>query len=160
MKRTIVPAALVILLATTMAGLVSALPGQPAFTPQIYADGEAWGTKVTTVLPDPMGMNMASFDKLFVIINSNNPDGQMPVGEAAPGNPDYNGGRWYTHTVEWTEAGFEYHGIVPVLMSYDDVMLHEGMGHLVITPGTPGPPPPPFFSCPLLPVKGMGAVTR
>lgn len=91
-----------------------------------------------------------------MITNSNNPDPQLPVGEAGPGNPDYNGGRWYTHTVEWTPEGFAARGTVPILMSHDDIMLHAGLDHLEITPGTPGPPPPPFFSCPLLPVKEMG----
>jgi hypothetical protein len=130
-----------------------ALPGKPDFMPHIYADGMAWGTKVTAELPGIMGGNEESFDKLFVVVNSNNPGDQYPVGEAAPGNPDYNGGRWWTHTVEWTPEGFSYHGTVPILMSYDDIMMYEGMGHLTITEGTPGPPPPPFFSCPLLPVK-------
>jgi hypothetical protein len=27
------------------------------------------------------------------------------------------------------------HGIVRVLTSYDDIMDHEGLGHIVITPG-------------------------
>jgi len=75
------------------------------------------------------------------------------VRRAAPGDPAYSGARWWTHTVERTADGFAYHGTVPILMSYDDIMLHEGMGHLMITEGTPGPPPPAFFSCPLLPVK-------
>lgn len=153
MGRATVAAAI---LALTIAfGSAAAMPGKPDFGPHIYADGVAWGTKVTTELPEPAGTNMQSFDKLFVITNSNNPGDQLPVGEAGPGNPDYNGGRWYTHTVMWTEAGFAAHGTVPILMSYDDIMLHYSMGHLEITAGTPGPPPPPFFSCPLLPVKDM-----
>jgi hypothetical protein len=130
-----------------------AMPGKPDFAPHIYADGVPWGTKVTTLLPGPRGMNYDSFDKLYVITNSNNPGDQLPVGEAAPGNPAYNGGRWWTHTVEWTSEGFSYHDTVPLLMSYDDIMLHAEMGHLTIAEGTPGPPPPPFFSCPLLLVK-------
>jgi hypothetical protein len=134
-------------------GVVYALPGKPDFTAHIYADGVAWGTKVTAVLPDANDHNMQSFDKLFVITNSNNPGEQLPVGEAAPGNPMYNGGRWYTQTVMWTQAGFDYHGIVPILKSYDDIMLHEGLGHLTITPGSPPGGPPEFFLCPLLPVK-------
>jgi hypothetical protein len=153
MRRTIAAAVFLILLIAF--GTAAAMPGKPDFGPRIYADGEAWGTKVTTVLPEPMGGQHHSFDKLFVIVNSNNSDPQLPVGEAAPGNPDYSGGRWYTHTVEWTPEGFAHHGTVPILMSYDDIMLHAGLGHLEITPGSPGPPPPPFFSCPLLPVKGM-----
>ena len=73
-----------------------------------------------TALPAPNAHNMRSFDKLFMITNSNNPAGQLPVSEAAPGNPDYNGGRWWAQTVEWTEAGFLAHpGYVPVLTSYE-----------------------------------------
>ncbi len=130
-----------------------AAPGQPNFGPSVYADGDTWGTKGTTALPAPTS-NEHSFDALFVIVNSNSPDGQLPVAEAAPGR-DYNGGRWATKTVEWTESGFAAHGTVPVLTSYEDVMLHAGLGHLTITDGSPGGPgaPPDYFQCPLLPVK-------
>ncbi|MCI0709926.1 MAG: hypothetical protein L0154_07160, partial [Chloroflexi bacterium] len=93
------------------------------------------------------------YDKLFVIVNSNNPEDQLPVAEAAPGNPDYNGGRWFTHTVEWTASGFADHGTVPILMSYDDILFHESLGHLEITPGSPDSDTPDYFLCPLLPVK-------
>jgi len=80
--------------------------------------------------------------------------GQLPVAEAAPGNPDYNGGRWFTHTVEWTQDGFDAHGTVPVLTSYEELVIHYILGHLEITQGPPdGGPPPPYFECPLLPVK-------
>jgi hypothetical protein len=137
--------------------LVIAIPafaatGQPNFGPALYADDEVWGTKDAALLPIVNDNNEQSFDKLFVIVNSNNPMGQLPVAEAAPGNPAYNGGRWYTHTVEWTQSGFDAHGTVPVLTSYDDVMLHYSLGHLDITAGSPGGPPD-FFECPLLPVK-------
>ncbi len=133
--------------------IAQAAPGAPNFGPALYADGEVWGTKGTTALPAPNGHNNQSFDKLFVITNSNNPDGQLPVAEAAPGNPDYNGGRWFTHTVEWTQAGFDAHGTVPVLTSYAEVMIHYNLGHLTITEGTFEGGPPPYFQCPLLPVK-------
>jgi hypothetical protein len=55
----------------------------------------------------------------------------------------------------WTPAGFDAHGTVPVLKSYEDVMLHAGLGHLEIMPGSPGGDnaPPDYFECPLLPVK-------
>ena len=153
MSRTIAVLTTLIVTAALLSAPAAAMPGKPSFAPNIYADGQAWGTKVTTLLPEPMGMNYDSFDKLFVITNSNNPGTQLPVGEAGPGNPNYNGGRWWTHTVEWTAEGFEYHGTVPILMSYEDIMMHADLGHLTITEGTPGPPPPAFFSCPLLPVK-------
>ena len=131
----------------------SANPGQPNFSPSVYGDGEVWGTKGAAALPAPNDNNMQSFDKLLVITNSNNPAGQLPVAEAAPGNPMYNGGRWYTHTVMWTDAGFAAHGTVPLLTSYADVMFHYSLGHLSITPGTFAGGPPAFFECPLLPVK-------
>ncbi|MDX1811682.1 MAG: hypothetical protein R3240_07040 [Gammaproteobacteria bacterium] len=130
-----------------------AMKGQPNFSAAIYADGEEYGTKVTTVLPAPNENNLQSFDKLFVITNSNNPEGQLPVSEAAPGNPNYNGGRWFTHTVEWTNEGFLAHGIVPVLKSMEDIHYHHSMGHLVVTPGSFPGGPPVYFQCPLLPTK-------
>ena len=125
----------------------------PNFSERVYGDGVAWGTKGTTALPAPNAHNRQAFDALYVITNSNNPQGQLPVSEAAPGNPAYNGGRWFTHTVEWTAEGFMAHGIVPVLMSYDDIQLHHSLGHLVITPGSFPDGPPVYFQCPLLPVK-------
>jgi hypothetical protein len=114
----------------------------------LYGDGEVWGTKGTTSLPAPNHANAQSFDKLYVITNFNDPNAiQLPVSEAAPGNPDYNGGRWYRHDVTWTEAGFlAYGGYAPVLKSGDDVVYNEEMGYLTITPVEV------FFQCPLLPV--------
>lgn len=81
------------------------------------------------------------------VVNSNNPDGQLPVAEAAPGNPLYNGERWFTHEVTWTQAGFDAYGTVPVLMTYMDIMIHYDLGHLEIMPGSPGEPgvPPDYF---------------
>ncbi len=117
----------------------------PNFGPGLYADGVTWGTKGTTTLPAPSDNNEQSFDKLFVIVNG--VDGQLPVGEAAPGNRMYNGGRWATYTVTWTVPAHA------LLMSYDDVMFHAGLGHLEITAGSPEGGPPAYFQCPLLPVK-------
>jgi hypothetical protein len=130
----------------------TAMAQAPNFGPGVYADGKAWGTKGTTTLPGPNGHNNQSFDKLFVITNG--AMGQLPVGEAAPGNPMYNGGRWWTFTAMWTEDGMEYYGSsLPVIMSYDDLMDEVDMGYMDTWEGTPGPPPPAYFQCPLLPVK-------
>ena len=151
MSKRILLSALVTLLA-----LVFALPASaaaPNFTPSVYGDGKAWGTKGVAALPAPNDNNLQSYDKLFVITNSNNPAGQLPVAEAAPGNPNYNGGRWFTQTVMWTAKGFADHGgTVPVLTSYDEIMVHYDLGHLTIVAGSPGGPPD-YFECPLLPVK-------
>lgn len=141
----------VLALVLSVTGFVWANPGAPNFGPALYGDGEVWGTKGAAALPAPNGKNGQSFDKLFVIVNG--APGQMPVAEAAPGNPAYNGGRWFTHTVMWTEDGFNAHSIVPVLKSYDDIMLHYGLGHLDIVEGSFPDGPPNYFLCPLLPVK-------
>lgn len=143
----------VLLTALLLGAAAHADPGQPNFMPSVWGDGQVWGTKGTTTLPAPTPANRQSFDALYVVTNSNNPQGQLPVSEAAPGNPDYNGGRWFTHTVEWTEAGFLAHGTVPILKSLVDIRHHEALGHLVITPGSFPGGPAVYFQCPLLPVK-------
>lgn len=124
---------------------------QPNFSPAVYGDGQVWGTKGTADLPAPTAHNEQSFDKLFVFVNG--AAGQLPVSEAAPGNPDYNGGRWFTHTVMWTEEGMNAHDPLPVLMSYDEILFHQSLGHLAIAPGSPDGGPREYFQCPLLPVK-------
>jgi hypothetical protein len=147
------PSSIAITLALTVAavGLASANPGAPNFGPAIYADGEVWGTKAVTELPAPNENNLQSFDKLFIVVNG--AAGQLPVGEAAPGNPAYNAGRWFAHTVMWTDEGMAAHDPLPVLMSYADIQLHAGLGHLAIAAGPPDGGPPPYFGCPLLPVR-------
>ncbi len=135
-----------------LANGAQAAPGQPDFSAALYGDGEVWGTKATTELPAPNENNTQSFDKLFVILNG--AAGQLPVSEAAPGNPNYNGGRWFTHTTIWTEEGMQAHNNdVPVLRSYAEIMEHYLLGHLAITPGSFMGGPPTYFQCPLLPVK-------
>ncbi len=145
--------ALAILVISVLAS-PAALADAPNFSPALYADGKEFGTKGVTTLPAPLEHNRQSFDVLYVITNSNHPEGQLPVAEAAPGNGYYNGGRWFTHTAEWTADGFVAHGgIVPVIKSQDDVMYHANMGHVVVTPGSFPGGPPVYFECPLLPVK-------
>ena len=132
-------------------GSAAALPGKPNFSPAIYADGETWGTKGAAPLPAPTDRTRQAYDALYVVTNG--ADGQLPVGEAAPGNPAFNGGRWFTHTATWTAEGFADHGTVPLLTSQEDVDLHESLGHLDVSPGSPPGGPPAYFECPLLPVK-------
>jgi hypothetical protein len=147
LSLTLVIAALALLIAVP----VYALPGKPDFGPHIYADGEAWGTKATAVFKEPKGNSEEkSFDALYVFTNG--PEGQLLVGEAAPGNPDYNGGRWQTMGATWTAAGMAAHDPLPILMSEEEIMVHYGLGHLDITDGSPDFHPD-YFECPLLPVK-------
>jgi len=130
-----------------MASLANA--AQPNFMPALYGDGQVWGTKGTTSLPEPTADNLQSFDKLYVITNFNDPNAtQLPVSEAAPGNPNYNGGRWSLQFVTWTAAGFmAYGGYAPVLKSGEEVTYNAQMGYLEIVSAST------YFQCPLLPVK-------
>jgi len=116
------------LLLTTVIGFSSgaAWAKAPTFSPAIWGDGELWATKGVASLPPPNQSNVQSYDRLFVVTNSNNPMGQLPVSEAAPRNFNFNGGRWFAHTVEWTQAGFNALGTVPVLKSYDDIAKLSG----------------------------------
>ncbi len=119
-----------------------------------WADGIMWGSVVTPAIL-PSNAPLSSFDKFFVTTNSNNPMGQLPVADAGPGNPVYNGGRWATFTVTWTPAGFAAHGgTVPVLTSLADIMFHQGLGHLTVVQGSPAGGPPAYFECPLIPISG------
>lgn len=137
----------------TMVLTASANKGKPSFEPGLWADGQTWGSKGTTALPAPTEKNIHSYDPLFVIINSNNPDGQLPVAEAAPGNPAFNGGRWITYTAWWTDDGFDEFGEVPVVTSYAELMEYYDDGYLDFEMGSPAGGPPDYFQCPLLPVK-------
>ena len=116
--------------------------GPPAFAPAIYADGAVWGTKAVALLRAPNGHNDQSFDALYVVTNG--VVGQLPVAEAGPGNPDYNGGRWFTHTITWKMGATRV-----ALTSYQDIQTHAA--ELMITSGSPMGGPPPYFVCPLLP---------
>ena len=160
------------ILGLASSGSATADPGKPDFSPRVWGDGEEWGTKVTGTFEEPEKKH--NLDKLFVLTTDHQhppdhehhaghhphplPDGQLPVSEAAPGNPTYNGGRWWTHTATWTHQGIHDHGgSVPLLTRYgpaDDsssILFHQNLGHIEITEGADGTPD--FFRCPLLPVK-------
>jgi hypothetical protein len=140
----------------------TAAPGKPDFSPRVWGDGEPWGTKVTGEIRRP---NERSLDKFFVVttaegVEASLPAGQAPVSDAAPGNPAYNGGRWWTHVATWTEAGQAAHGTsLPLLTRYGPASDPESIrspgdrGHIDISEGAPPDGPPDYFRCPLLPVK-------
>ena len=147
MKSRLTRVPLALLLA--LAGATLAHADAPNFGPAIYGDGEVWGTKGLAQLPAPNGHNDQSFDQLFMFVNG--APGQLAVSEAAPGNPAFNGGRWFAQTVMWTAAGLEANDPLPVLRSYADIQLYYNLGHLAIAPGNANGGPA-YFLCPLLPV--------
>jgi hypothetical protein len=129
----------VLVLALSLAVTVPAFAAAPNFSAGIYADDQVFGTKGNSDLPAPNENNRQSFDALIKFTNG--VEGQLPVAEAAPGNPAYNGGRWIEYEVTWE-------GVEPVLLtSYTQVMHQIDIGNLsIIETGH-------YFQCPLLPVK-------
>jgi hypothetical protein len=138
------------MLALSLMVAVPAFAEGPSFEPAIYADGVAWSKKGLGTLPAPNERMMRSFDRLYLI------EGQaMPVSEAGPGNPDYNGGRWATQAARWTEEALSHYGDdLPVLTRFgpvedpESILYHLEAGDLVLVAGSPS-----YFECPLLPVK-------
>lgn len=114
----------------------------------IWVDGDLYGTVLTpTELPDTAPDK--SFDALYNF-DASGLGGQRSVAEAAPGDRDYNGGRWMVFAVSFTELGISIHdsdgdGQVNFeLTSEEAVLAHEALGHLVISED-----PVVFFECPL-----------
>ena len=79
--------------------------------------------------------------------------GQRAVSEGAPGDRNYNGGRWAVKLAVFTEAGKAVHdpdgdGIVNFeLTNADDLQTHYTLGHIEIIDTAI------YFECPLLPRK-------
>ena len=77
--------------------------------------------------------------------------GQRSVAQYAPGDPQYNGGRWNVMLVTFTELGKSIHdvdgdGVADFeLTNAEQVLHHAALGHLIVTePGV-------YFECPLIP---------
>jgi hypothetical protein len=93
-----------------------------------------------------------SVDKLYNF-DMSGLSGQRSVSEAAPGDPGYNGGRWWVQAVVFTEQGISVHdpdgdGLVNFELSNAEAVLHHaGLGHLTILSTST------YFECPLLKSK-------
>lgn len=112
----------------------------------IWANGLLYGTAATTNSfknPPPH-----TVDIIYSFAESGL-SGQRSVSEAAPGDTDYNGGRWWVHFVYFTPTGLAIHdpdgdGVVNFeLTSAEQVLVHMGLGHLEVVPMEV------YFSCPL-----------
>lgn len=114
----------------------------------IWANGELYGTVVTpTSFKNPP---QRSTDIIYSFA-MNGLRGQRSVSEAAPGDRDYNGGRWSVHFAFFTPLGEAVHdadgdSIVDFeLTTAEQVLAHEALGHLEIVDANFS------FVCPLLP---------
>jgi hypothetical protein len=81
-----------VFLAATLGFALPAGAGQGPPTNRIYANDELFtGVNAPRDLPD-----QGTFDTIYVL-----GPGLMPVADAAPGDTDYNGGRWEVRLVTW-----------------------------------------------------------
>ncbi len=107
----------------------SALP--PRAEGRVYANAQLWATfglKDFKRAPD------VSTDLIFTFPGTN----LIPVADAAPGDPDYHGGRWDVRAVTFT-------GMAPQQFTSDDeVWFHYGLSHLTISGNLK------YFECPLI----------
>jgi hypothetical protein len=131
---------ILLLVVLSLVVAVPALADAPNFSAAVYADGTAWGTKGTTSLPAPNAYNAQSYDALINEFPAGAAAGQLGVAEAAPGNPNYNGGRWTAYKAIW-------HSTPVLLTSWDQVEAEVQAGNLELQLKND------YFQCPLLPVK-------
>lgn len=76
--------------------------------PAFYVDGDHYRTVLTPTDISSTKAPAHTFDKIYVIVatdESGNAISQLPVAEAAPGDRDYNGGRWQAHPVSIADYG-------------------------------------------------------
>ncbi len=117
----------------------------------IWVDGEIYDTIITdtTFIAPPEH----STDVIYSFMMSGL-EGQRSVAESAPGDPDYNGGRWDVQMVVFTEQGMAVHdpdgdGMVNFeLTSAEQVLDHADLDHIIINDANF------YFECPLLPRRG------
>ena len=85
---------LVLSLLLSTASMASAGAPEPAF----YVDGVVYRTVGTPTDFEGTGAPAHSYDTIYDLGGL-----QLNVAEAAPGDPDYNGGRWMVHKVTFSD---------------------------------------------------------
>ena len=141
MRRILTLALSAILVVAFAAPALATQPGDhgsPIVPAHVYVDGETFGTIVLGELP--YNGNDQSFDELYVIMNAGGGEAQGPIAEYAPGDPEYNGGRWITTVFEWAPEATP-----TVLTSFAEVHAAEMAGDLLEVGAGP------VFLCPLIP---------
>ena len=142
--KSLAAACLMILIGATAALAAKATVVNDA----IWAHGELYGTVATdTAFNLPPAH---STDTIYSFMLSGL-TGQRSISESAPGDRDYNGGRWSVKMVFFTDLGKTVHdpdndGAVNFeLKSAAQLLEHETLGHLTIMNTSI------YFECPLRP---------
>ena len=109
-----------------------AAAGGPPHT-AFYVDGTVYRTVGTPSNLFGTGAPAGTYDALYVV------PGQIAVAAAAPGDTDYNGGRWLRYQTTWINAQYP-------LLSEEDVLAAYLAGDLAIDWD-----PDASFVCPVIP---------
>jgi hypothetical protein len=120
------------LLLVALASSSAAAGGPPELA--FYVDGERYRTIATPTDISGTGAPESSFDAIYDLGG-----GLANVAEAAPGDRDYNGGRWMVFAVTWNVPRVQ-------LTSAEQVLAYEASGMLSI-----GDEPVRQFVCPAIP---------
>lgn len=116
--------------------------------PAFYVDGELYRTVGTPTDLSGTGAPAHSFDTIYAI------DGQPNVATAAPGDPDYNGGRWMVHALTFSDydaavMAVDGNGSGDIDSAAEVDAARDGgfiVGDTVVR----------YFVCPVIPVPGHG----
>lgn len=112
----------------------------------LWGDGITWDTVLT-----PTSFKRPPRHSVDLLYNFSMSGlmGQRGVSSNVPGDPEYNGGRWWVQMAVFTEQGLAAHdpdgdGYVNFeLTSEDEVLFHVELGHIEIYETST------YFSCPL-----------
>lgn len=126
-------AAAAVLLSVAATSVAAGGPPSLAF----YVDGERYRTVGTPTDFSRTGAPASSYDRIYVL-----GDGLVNVAESAPGDRDYNGGRWMVLPVTWNVAPVQ-------LTTAEQVEMYAAQGALTIAGA-----PVKQFACPVIPVGG------
>ena len=132
-RRTLLPiAAATLLLAVAATPVVAGGPPADAF----YVDGDVYRTVAAPNDLSRTGAPQSSFDNLYAV------EGQdLAVAAAAPGDADYNGGRWMRFPVTWNVTPYDDR-----LTSEEAVLAAAAIGDVTIAEQ-----PDAQFTCPVIP---------
>jgi len=101
-----------------------------------YVDGVRYRSLGTPTDFSSTGAPASSFDAIYALGN-----GLINVGEAKPGDQDFNGGRWMVLPVTWHSAPVQ-------LTSEEQIVAYANAGMLTIAST-----PVKLFECPVIPAN-------
>jgi hypothetical protein len=110
----------------------------------IYVNDVLYRTVGTPTDFSHTGAPAHSFDTIFLLNDGSNPaaDGLASVATAAPGDHDYNGGRWMVLDITWINT--------PMQLTNEQAVLDAAAaGDLTINWN-----PIKYFECPVIPMRG------